>query len=374
VISTNISSYFQHVCEEWGYISSTNYSSGYEQALDALKNISTEAWKRADDTHKRSIENKIFEIYRTINVIPITYFNIDGVIEEVKSITTKIAKINVKVLQSSNIGQSLCNFWFPNIQTAYTYHDKQIGLKHRFYNDVKLRRAILICLKFKRSVLPAELKSALGLVSGNAIQNYKPMHARAVYEYICPIFNGSILDFSSGYGGRMLGAMTSNLRYHYTGIEPNTQTYRGLSSLGELISSVNGGNCTMVNAVSEEFSTNSRSVDAAFSSPPYFNLEIYSDEGTQCMHRYKTIDAWFELYVEPTLKMLHTTLRDEGLYAVNIADYTVEKKRFEIVNRWIALSKKCNFIHCDTLHMKLQARPGGDKVGKQENIFIFKKC
>lgn len=372
-MTTDMSSYFQHICAEWGHVSSTNISSGYEGVSDKLKNISTEQWKLSNDIDKLAIEHEIFNIYRDVNLIPITYFNMDGIINEIRSVGTKIGKINNKVLQPSNIGQSLCNFWFPNMQTAYTYHDKQIGLKHRFYNDAKLRRAILICLKFKRSVLPTELKSALGLVSGNAVQNYKPMYARAVYEYICPIFNGKILDFSSGYGGRMLGAMTSNLRYHYTGIEPNTETFRGLDSLGALIAETNGSTYTMTNTVSEEFCTDRGSIDAAFSSPPYFNLEVYSDEQSQCMHRYKSIDAWFDSYVEPTLNMLNNSLRDEGIYAVNIADYTVEKKRFEIVNRWIELSKKCNFMHVDTLHMKLQARPGGDKVGKQENIFIFKK-
>ena len=101
------------------------------------------------------------------------------------------------------------------------------------------------------------------------------MNATAVWEYICPDMFGNVLDFSSGYGGRMLGAMTSGMRYHYTGIDPNTKTYNGLVAMGELITDVIGTGCEMHHLCSEDFNPEPGKYDAAFSSPPYFNLEIY---------------------------------------------------------------------------------------------------
>lgn len=128
------------------------------------------------------------------------------------------------------------------MQEAYTRKDKMVSMRARFYDDTRLRRAISFCYKYRdeadKSVLPQNIRRALDLVSGGTIANFKPMNARAVYDYICPAFMGNVLDFSSGYGGRMLGALTSNLRYHYTGIDPNTKTYNGLVALGELMTSL----------------------------------------------------------------------------------------------------------------------------------------
>ena len=73
----------------------------------------------------------------------------------------------------------------------------------------------------------------------------------------------------------MVGALTSSMRYHYTGIEPNTKTYTGLYALGHLFTELQLGNGFEMNhTVSEEFDVAPNSFDAAFSSPPYFNLEI----------------------------------------------------------------------------------------------------
>jgi len=177
----------------------------------------------------------------------------------------------------------------------------------------------------------------------------------------------------------MMGAMTSRMRYHYTGIDPNTRTFAGLNALGELLTEQNQGlGYQMHNIPSEEFDPDEGAYDAAFSSPPYFNLETYCDEPTQCMNRYPALDSWFEGYVTPTLKMIHRALARDGMYAVNIADYKNGKAAFEIVQPWILLSEKLGFKYVDRVDMLLTTRPGvgNDKANrptKTEGIYIFKK-
>lgn len=377
------SNYHNYLCQQWNYTPTELMSTGYEDVMQDLTACSKEAWNAADEQGKKDIEQRVFDIYRSKDILPILYYSLDGCREELRKISKLHTEVkDGKISLGNTGGQSFCRYWFPNMQEAYTLGAKNISLDSRFHNDTKFKRAINLCYKHRdegdKSVVPQNIRRALELVNGGTIQNFKPLNAKAIWEYICPDMWGRVLDFSSGYGGRMIGAMTSNMRYHYTGIDPNTKTYNGLVALGDLLNDTIGTQYEMHHTVSEEFDPEAGSYDAAFSSPPYFNLEIYCDEDTQCMNRCTNMDAWFELYVEPTLKMLHKGLVKGGIYAVNIADYRVNKDQFQIVERWIELSKKCGFEYKETVQMMLNTRPGVgngkmDKVQKFEGVYIFKK-
>lgn len=367
----SVSEYTQYLNQYWAYIPA-NSSCPYSTVHQKLASYTPANYKAATVSQQHTIEQEIFDIYRSINVVPITFYTIDSAKKEIEHLSSMPGKLSNKILRPSNAGQALCKYWFPSIEKAYTYHDKAISLSSRFYDDAKLLRAIRICLKHKKNVLPAELRSALSLVGGNMIQNFKPLCARSIIEYICPMINANVLDYSAGFGGRMLGCLTSPYHYNYTGIEPNTETYQSLTSFGELITSSQANNYSVYNVPSEEYDGERGFYDCAFSSPPYFNLEIYCGESTQCMNRYRTIDQWFEKYVEPTIRMLDHCLSGDGVYACNIADYKIEKEQFFIVDRWIALSRKMGWELTDTLTLPLKPRPGGGS-GRSEGVYIFRR-
>ena len=382
ITNPKVLQYYADICKEWSINPTQKVFSGYEGVEKDLKKLSKEAWDAADQDGKDAIQDEVFNIYRTTNIIPITYYSLEGCEEELRSLTQKSVSVKNKSISTGlTAGQSFSRFWFPNMQDATTFNYSEVSLRHRFNNDKKLKAAIQICYKNRnegeKAVLPQSIRRALDLVGGGTIQNFKSLNARAIYEHICPSMFGNVLDFSSGYGGRMLGSMTSKMRYNYTGIDPNTKTFAGLDALGTMLNELSIGNgYRMHNTVSEDFDAPEKSYDAAFSSPPYFNLEIYSDEETQCMNRYTNLDAWFDCYVEPTLLMLHKVLVDDGIYAVNIADY--DKGKTKVVDRWIQLSKKLNFEHVDTTKMMLNVRPGkgNNKLQngfKHEGVYLFQK-
>ena len=380
----SIESYYNHICNEWGVQPTSLVYTGYEHVEAQLKSYTKERWLVASEEGRQQIEDEVFDIYRTVNIIPITYFSLEGCKKELKALGQKSHNIvDSKIGVGATAGQNFSRFWFPNMQEAYTRKDKMVSMRARFYDDTRLRRAISFCYKYRdetdKSVLPQNIRRALDLVSGGTIANFKPMNARAVYDYICPAFMGNVLDFSSGYGGRMLGALTSNLRYHYTGIEPNTKTYNGLVALGELMTSLGlGSGFEMHHLPSEQFTPQPGYYDAAFSSPPYFNLETYTDESTQCMNSCANLDEWFANYVTPTIEMLHTALAKDAIYAVNIADYKDGKEEFNIVVQWKQTSEQVGFTYQKQIDMVLNVRPGvgNDKASnsyKSEGIYLFKK-
>lgn len=382
--NTLIENYYKHICKEWNVTPTSDSYTGYETVEDQLKTFTKERWDQADDKGKDQIIDDVFDIYRSINIIPITYFTLEGCKKELIAISQKSHEVKDKKIAVGNTaGQNFSRFWFPNMQEAYTRNDKMVSMRARFYDDTRLRRAISFCYKYRdegeKSVLPQNIRRALDLVSGGTIANFKPMNARAVFEYICPTMWGNVLDFSSGYGGRMIGSMTSNMRYNYTGIDPNTKTYKGLEALGTLMNELGlGSGYAMHNIPSEQFDPKPGSFDAAFSSPPYFNLETYTDEPTQCMNSCSNLDEWFDKYAEPTVKMLHKALAKDSLYAVNIADYKDGKEEFKIVDRWKEISQKHGFKYLEQIDMLLNVRPGAgnnklENAYKSEGIYVFKK-
>jgi SAM-dependent methyltransferase len=266
------------------------------------------------------------------------------------------------------------------MMTAEPKGRKNNSLKDRFLDDPKMRRAIKICFEMREGnklVYPTALRRSLELVTGENIQNFKPLNAKAIVEHICPALWGRVYDYSCGYGGRLLGITSSNLRYDYVGVDPNTETVDNLRYLDELIQATGGPASEIHQSVSEEFVP--ENIDCAFSSPPYFNLEKYSDEPTQCMNQFSTMDEWFEGYVAPTMQNVHTGLNTGGVFATNIADYkSYGNKEYFVVDRWIETAEKLGFKHTETIKMMLNTRPGvgNNKLEgreKFEGVYVFTK-
>ena len=326
--------------------------------------------------------DEVLKLYRTVNLTPIVYYTEQGIVEAItKFRDTSYNNVDVdRIGLGNNKGQTINRFLFPNMMTAEPKGRKNNSLKDRFLDDPKMRRAIKICFEMREGnklVYPTALRRSLELVTGENIQNFKPLNAKAIVEHICPALWGRVYDYSCGYGGRLLGITSSNLRYDYVGVDPNTETVDNLRYLDELIQATGGPASEIHQSVSEEFVP--ENIDCAFSSPPYFNLEKYSDEPTQCMNQFSTMDEWFEGYVAPTMQNVHTGLNTGGVFATNIADYkSYGNKEYFVVDRWIETAEKLGFKHTETIKMMLNTRPGvgNNKLEgreKFEGVYVFTK-
>lgn len=283
----------------------------------------------------------------------------------------------------AGIGTTLCNYLFPNIFDTPSAHDLEKknarSLYEKFHNDEYLRRAIKFCFSYKDGCpVPTNVMGGLRLV-GSAPTNFRPMNAKAVYERFCPK-GGVIYDFCMGFGGRMLGALSSKNNYRYVGTDPCTETFYHLNQLGEWIESVTGreDSYELHCCGSEDFRGPANSVDFAFSSPPYFNLEVYSDEETQCYNKFPELEQWLEGYVRQTIKNIYHMLKPGALYAVNIADFKVGSgSEVAYVDEWKRISEEEGMPLFDTVYLGVTARAGSAEQAagelKKENIMLFKK-
>jgi len=351
---------------------------GYESVYSQLDKFDKPAFNKDPE----GTISSVFDIYRSVNLVPIIYFTEKGILRAIRDFkdSSYNSVNNGKINLGNNKGQPLSRFLFPNMMTAEPKGRGSNSLRDRFYDDRKLKRAIRICYEMREGnnlVYPTAVRRALELVTGENIQNFKPQNARAIVEHLCPVLWGNVYDYSCGYGGRLLGIGSSNMKYNYIGVEPNTETVKYLNYFNECIEEAVGVKGTIVQSVSEEYQP--QDIDLAFSSPPYFNLEKYSDEDTQCMVRYKTLDDWFNGYVAPTIEHIYRGLNREGIFATNIADYkTYGNKEFKVVEDWIKTAERIGFKHISTIKMMLNTRPGvgNQKLAgreKYEGVYVFRK-
>jgi len=352
---------------------------GYEDLYSQFDTYTKEVY----DADPEGTINNVFTLYRTRAIVPIIYYTERGLLEAVGGFrSTGYNGVKGDVLGlGNNQGQRINRFVFPNMMTAEPKGRGSNSLKDRFFDDKKLKRAIRICFEFRqgdRLVYPNLLRTALELVTGENIQNFKAQNARAIAEHLCPVMFGNVYDYSAGYGGRLLGITSSNMRFNYTCVDPNTETITYLNYLNTVIQEAIGTKGTIVQSVSEQYQP--QGVDLAFSSPPYFNLEKYSDEETQCMVQFKTLDEWFEGYVAPTMANIYRGLEDDGVFATNISDYKTygQKEPVEVCERWIQTAEKIGFKHAGIIKMMLNTRPGVgnnrlEKHSKWEGVYVFTK-
>ena len=357
---------------------------GYDDVLDDLKSYNQKMYDEADDTRKEEIVQEIIAIYRSVNLFPITYYSHEGMLNEIEKCRNYDATFNGNTVScGAGIGTGICKQLFPNIFDTPSAHDldkKDAETQYKkFLNDEYLARAIKFCFSYKDGVpTPVNVEGGLRLI-GSAPSNFRPMNAKAIYERFTPE-GGTIWDYCAGFGGRMLGALSSKKNFKYVATDPNTETMYHLHELAELIEEVTGreDSYELHCCGSEVFKGKPNSIDFAFSSPPYFDLEVYSDEPTQCFNKFPELEGWLEGYVRQTIKNLYYMLKPGACYAVNIADFTVHGgKEVSYVDAWREISEQEGMPLYTTFYLGVTARAGSAEQSsgelKKEAIMVFKK-
>jgi DNA modification methylase len=151
------------------------------------------------------------------------------------------------------------------------------------------------------------------------VANFRPTLAKALYDKYSKA-KDIVLDFSAGYGGRLLGSLTLNR--HYIGIDPETAQVTGLRRTIQSLRKIAVGTAEIHRACAEDLlpELSSSSVDLVFTSPPYFNNERYSNSVMQSFKRYPTYERWKAEFLRPLIFQSYRVLRSGGHLILNVAD------------------------------------------------------
>jgi hypothetical protein len=185
---------------------------------------------------------------------------------------------------------------------------------------------------------------------------------------------------SSGFGGRLLGALACDRVDRYIGTDPSTYAVDGVREMAEELvpMAVQLGRRTLdveLHQVgSEDFMPERNSLQLCFSSPPYAGWEQYSDEPTQSHIKFPTQQEWLHGFIGATLRNCAHGLKRNGILAINIAAVAAYPNLAKVFLRYAEAN---GWLLVETLSLQLSKMVGLKHLGKgafkSEPIFVFKK-
>lgn len=145
------------------------------------------------------------------------------------------------------------------------------------------------------------------------INQFRPAAAKWVYCQLKP--QVGILDFSAGWGGRALAAMSMGIPYY--GYDANTALK---SAYARMIATVEPGAAVRIQfQPSETADFSQHRYDLVFTSPPYFMIEEYEK-----MPAYGSKQAFLDRFFRPVVKHAWQYLLPGGNMALNMPEEMYE--------------------------------------------------
>jgi hypothetical protein len=143
------------------------------------------------------------------------------------------------------------------------------------------------------------------------------------------MFNSkSVLDFSAGWGDRLIGSLCMNVKY--VGIDPNSGNHPNYKNMiefyNEHVQEIDLDDYIMIDSTIEEAVIPDREYDLIFTSPPYFDLELYDlvpvgstyKTNSKQSSNYNNEELWFNNFLKVALRKVYNKLSVNGYMIINI--------------------------------------------------------
>jgi len=199
---------------------------------------------------------------------------------------------------------------------------------------------------------------------------FKPLKAKQIYEHFNPT---TVLDPCMGWGGRLLGAVSHKVP-HYIGIDLNVNLKEAYQSMVQTLNELGGiapydpnyvpfgttflKGCKLTkvdlhfcDAVGFDYST--LKYDMIFTSPPYFNIELYSHTNK------KTKQEWIDQFYKPLFQNTFENLLVGGWMCINVSKVIYESVFIDLFG-----------LASIVIPMTLKVRP---KQSQSEFIYCWQK-
>ena len=290
-------------------------------------------------------------------------------LENIKKYRPSINHIPFSLSKNRSLDQPKYNGQYVTISSGFENHDIMDGLTDLYTEDVRIQGRKIYsklstaqcwtnvdCLKsiikqlisdkdlFK--MRPKDLREAIYKVSREP-GLYKITWIKGVMETIYETELGDIiplnvegkplrwLDFSAGWGDRLAAAIA--LGFDYVGFDPNRKLYPGQMRMIQELGDINKQIIyyqPFETAYLKYITDKDGLFDIVFTSPPFFKLELYSDDQDQSVNKYPNFNTWLNNFLFVSLNKAWNGLKLGGYMVIHIDDVK-EGKIIEPMKKYI---------------------------------------
>jgi 16S rRNA G966 N2-methylase RsmD len=266
---------------------------------NSLRNISDEEFEVIIPTLASELENVSFNY---------SYSDPD-LLKDWNSLIKWNARVDT-MASTQRVGMKLCEHFFPNF---FDIENKDGNSFKSLWTADKLEKVLRWNRKSHSTPYLSELRRGIYFNYNLAKSTmYRPQMAKMV---VTNLGAKRVLDPCAGWGGRMLGTIAAGAEY--VAFEPNTETYEGLLNLSKFLGIQDKVRIIKDSAL-EMDKYDIGEFDLILTSPPYFDLEVYSHEDTQSIKGCDTYSIWVNNFLKPLIELSISHMKVDGWSCWNV--------------------------------------------------------
>jgi SAM-dependent methyltransferase len=261
----------------------------------------------------------------------------------------------------SRIGHKLLDHHMPHFWQVANY--KGISVVACMTRE-DLTKACFANLRGHSTPYKSEIRRMLVFSCGLAsVTKYRATMAKYIVRTHGAV---SVLDPCIGWGGRMIGALAAGAAY--TGCDPDPNTFRGLQGILSDIHKDANIHCLPA----EDFvrTLPSASFDMVLTSPPYYNLELYTAGEQSTLAR--TWDEWVREWLRPVIQQCLRCLKPTGKSCWSVKNFKSDGK-YPLADIVSAIHHDFGWVPYTTYTLHGPGRPGATKAS-EEQTFVFTRA
>ena len=272
-------------------------------------------------------------------------------------------------------GIEFCKHFMPHQYTVKVFGSSGSPVD-AFKKKKLLRKSIKMAYHYTGRIEDVPIRTYLSRVEWHQFAtNFRPVAAKAIYERYLQN-NSVVYDFCAGFGGRLSGFLANKYAKtsKYIGVDPSIPAVDGLNNIVKFLHAKN--KVDIHKTVAESFCPSELhgKINLAFSSPPYFCKELYSDDKDQSFKKYPTYDLWRVFFLRKIIKNCYKLLKPGGHLIINIADININKKNYPCGRDAEYFGIKIFGKLKETLALPMNASFGAEgNPKKMEKIYVFQK-
>lgn len=234
----------------------------------------------------------------------------------------------------------------------YDVNNNRLPSMHDAFNDDEM---LMKAIKNRMGISYSETFNITGRMIRQGLRNghvafaasvFKPSVAKFFYKK----FNAKrVLDISAGFGQRMLGAAAAGIE-KYVATDPWDKTIVALKGMMDFIAPLSNTDIEIIHGGSENLSLD-QEFDFCFSSPPFFDKEVYSqDAGQAYFGGYEEYMNWWQ----KTMTNVYSSLIDGSYFVINM-DSKIARDMIDNASGFFKLEDEY-FINFNRKHMSKDSK------------------